>query len=98
MLDINSIIQDTKKDFTRDRASAINNFLSENGGAVILSYIKKTRGDAIKFYYMQDDKKITCEYVLKNAKTLIQALEKNGAKIYVHNNGTISEYNNDFKQ
>lgn len=96
MLDVKSIIQDTKKEFTRDRASVINNFLHENSGAVILSYIKKTRGDAVKFYYMQDGKKTTCEYVVKNAKTLLQALEKNGAKLYVHNNGKITEYNNEF--
>lgn len=96
MLDISSIIQDTKKDFTRDRSSVINDFLNANTDAVILSYIKKTRGDAVKFYYMQDGKKTTCEYVVKNAKTLLKALEKNGAKLYVHNNGTITEYNNEF--
>lgn len=96
MLDITSIISDTKKDFTRDRTSAINDFLNNNPEAVVLSYIKKARGDAIKFYYIQDSKKTTCEYVVKNAKILIQALEKSGAKLYTHNNGTITEYNKEF--
>lgn len=96
MLNIQSIIQDTKKDFIRDRASAISEFLNNNSGAVVLSYTKKARGDSIKFYYIQDGNRTTCEYVLKNAKTLIQALTKNGAKLYVHNNGNITEYNNEF--
>ena len=95
-MDFNSIITECKKNFTRDRSSAISEFLASNGDAVILSLIKKTRGDAIKFYYMQDNKKCSCEYVLKNAKTLLQALKKNGAKLYMHNNGTIKEFNGDF--
>lgn len=96
MLDINTIINNTKKDFTRDRSSAINNFLINNSDAVIISYIKKARGDAIKFYYIKNDKKTSSEYVLKNAKTLIKAFIKNNVKLYIFNNGDIKEYNDDF--
>lgn len=71
-MDISSIITDTKKDFTRERASVINDFLQENPNSVILSYIKKARGDSIKFYYLKDGKKCTSDYIVKNAKTLTQ--------------------------
>lgn len=94
-LNITSIINDTKKDFTRDRASVINDFLKNHNDAVILSYIKKTRGDSIKFYYLKDDKKCTSDYVIKNAKILINALINNGAKLYQYNNGKIEEYKGD---
>lgn len=95
-LNISSIITDVKKDFTRERASVINDFLQVNDDAVILSYIKKTRGDSIKFYYLKDSKKCTSDYVLKNAKILINALLNNGAKLYVYNNGAIKDYKKDF--
>lgn len=95
-MDITSIINETKKDFTRDRASVINNFLKNNNNAVILSYIKKARGDSIKFYYIKDAKKCTSDYVVKNAKILIQAFLKNGIKLYQYNNGTIKDYKKDF--
>ena len=96
-LNISSIINDTKKDFTRDRSSAINNFLQTHDSAVIISYIKKARGDSIKFYYLKDGKKCASDYVLKNAKTLINALLKNGAKLYQYNNGAIKDYKEDQK-
>ena len=95
-LDISSIITDVKKDFTRDRASVISDFLKDNNNAVIISYIKKTRGDSIKFYYIKDEKKCASDYVVKNARTLITAFLKNGVKIYQYNNGTIKEYKKDF--
>lgn len=95
-LNISSIINETKKDFTRDRASVITDFLQANNDAVVISYIKKTRGDSIKFYYLKDGKKCISDYVVKNAKTLINALLKNGAKIYVYNNGAIKDYKKEF--
>ena len=95
-LNISSIINDTKKDFTRERTSVINDFLQANADSVVISYIKKARGDSIKFYYLKDSKKCTSDYVVKNAKTLINALLKNGAKLYVYNNGTIKDYKKDF--
>lgn len=96
VLNISSIIQDTKKDFSRDRASVINNFLNENANSVVISYIRKSRGDSIKFYYLKDNKKCASDYVLKNAKILINAFLKNGVKLYQYNNGTIKEYEKDF--
>lgn len=95
-LNIASIINETKKDFTRDRVSVINDFLKNNDGAVIISYIKKARGDSIKFYYLKDGKKCTSDYVVKNAKVLINALLNNGAKLYQYNNGAIKDYKKDF--
>lgn len=95
-MDISSIITEVKKDFTRDRASVIKDFLQNNDSSVVLSYIKKARGDSIKFYYMKDGKKCTSDYVVKNAKTLIAAFLKNGVKLYQYNNGTIKEYKKDF--
>lgn len=96
MINVSTIINNTKKDFTRDRASVINDFLAKNNDVVILSYIKKSRGDSIKFYYIEDGKKITSDYVLKNAKILINALLKNDTKIYVHNGGKITPYKDQF--
>lgn len=95
-MDISSIITSVKKDFTRDRASVITDFLKNNNNSVVISYIKKTRGDSIKFYYIKDGKKCASDYVVKNAKTLIQAFLKNGVKLYRYNNGTIEEYKKDF--
>lgn len=95
-MDITSIINNTKKDFTRDRASVITDFLQAHNNAVILSYIKKTRGDSIKFYYLKDGKKCTSDYVIKNAKTLINAFLKNDIALYQYNNGKIEEYQKDF--
>ena len=95
-MDISSIITEVKKDFTRDRASIIKDFLKDNDNSVILSYIKKARGDSIKFYYIKDGKKCASDYVVKNAKTLITALLKNGVKLYKYNNGVIDEYKKDF--
>lgn len=95
-MNISDIISSTKKDFTRERASVISDFLQDNPGSVILSYIKKTRGDSIKFYYLKDGKKCTSDYVVKNAKTLIQAFLKNDVKMYQYKNGTIEEYTEDF--
>lgn len=95
-MDISSIITSVKKDFTRERVSVITDFLNANANSVILSYIKKTRGDSIKFYYIKDGKKCASDYVVKNAKTLITAFLKNGVKLYTYNNGVISEYKKDF--
>ena len=95
-MNISDIISSTKKDFTRERASVIGDFLKENPNCVILSHIKKSRGDSIKFYYLKDNKKCTSDYVIKNAKTLISAFLKNGVKLYQYNNGTIKEYQKDF--
>ena len=95
-LNISDIITSTRKDFTRDRVSVINDFLKHNDDAVIISYIKKARGDSIKFYYLKDGKKCASDYVVKNAKILINALINNGAKLYVYNNGAIKDYKKDF--
>lgn len=95
-MDITSIINETKKEFTRERTSAINDFLQDNPDSVILSYIKKTRGDSIKFYYIKDGKKYTSDYVVKNAKILISALLNKDVKLYQYNNGTITDYKKDF--
>lgn len=95
-MDISSIIASTKKDFTRERTSVINDFLKDHLDAVIISYIKKARGDSIKFYYMKDDKKCTSDYVVKNAKVLIQAFLKNNVTLYQYNNGKITDYKKDF--
>ena len=95
-MDISTIISETKKDFTRDRSSIILDFLKKNSNSVVLSYIKKARGDSIKFYYLKDGKKCTSDYVVKNAKTLIQVFLKNDVKLYQYNNGTIKEYKKDF--
>lgn len=95
-MDITSIITEAKKDFTRERASVISDFLQNNSNSVVLSYIKKTRGDSVKFYYIKDGKKCTSDYVVKNAKTLILAFLHNGIKLYQYNNGTIKEYKNNF--
>ena len=95
-MDIQSIITSVKKDFTRDRTSVINDFLSTHANAVILSYIKKSRGDSIKFYYLKDGKKCTSDYVVKNAKTLIQAFLKNNIALYQYSDGKIEEYKNEF--
>ena len=95
-MDISSIITEVKKDFTRERVSVITDFLKNNANSVILSYIKKTRGDSIKFYYIKDNKKCSSDYVVKNAETLITAFLKNNVKLYRYNNGTIEEYKKDF--
>lgn len=95
-MNISEIISNTKKDFTRERASVINDFLQDNPDSVILSYIKKTRGDSIKFHYLKDGKKCTSDYVVKNAKTLIKAFLKNNVTLYQYKNGTIEEYTKDF--
>lgn len=95
-MNITSIITEVKKDFTRERASVITDFLKNNPDGVVLSYIKKTRGDSVKFYYLKDNKKCASDYVVKNAKILIAALLKNGAKLYLYNNGTITDYIKDF--
>lgn len=95
-MNISDIITDVKKDFTRDRSSIITDFLNANTNSVILSYIKKSRGDSIKFYYLKDGKKCASDYIVKNAKTLINAFLKNGIKLYMYNNGKIDEYKKDF--
>lgn len=95
-MNISDIITSTKKEFTRDRASVISDFLNANVNSVIISYIKKARGDSVKFYYLKDEKKCSSDYVVKNAKTLINALLKNNVKLYVYNNGDIKEYIKDF--
>ena len=95
-LNIASIINETKKDFTRDRASVISDFLKAHDDAVVLSYIKKTRGDSIKFYYLKDGKKCSSDYVVKNAKVLINVLLNKGVTLYQYNNGTIKDYKKDF--
>lgn len=95
-MDISDIISTVKKDFTRDRASVIKDFLDTHTNSVVLSYIKKARGDSIKFYYLKDGKKCASDYVIKNAKTLIQAFLKNGVKLYRYDNGIVKEYQKDF--
>ena len=95
-MDIFSIITEVKKDFTRDRSSIINDFLNNNNNAVIISYIKKSRGDSIKFYYLKDGIKYSSDYVVKNAKILIKAFLNNGIKLYQYNNNKIEEYKKDF--
>lgn len=95
-LNIASIINDTKKDFTRERASVINDFLKSHNDSVVISYINKERGASIKFYYIKDSKKCTSDYIVKNAKVLINAFLKNGVTLYKYNNGTIKEYKKDF--
>ena len=95
-MDISSIITKVKKDFTRDRNSIINDFLNNNNNAVIISYIKKSRGDSIKFYYLKDGIKYSSDYVVKNAKILIKAFLNNGIKLYQYNNNKIEEYKKDF--
>lgn len=95
-MDISSIITEVKKDFTRDRSSVILDFLKNNSNSVVLSYIKKARGDSIKFYYIKDGKKCASDYVVKNAKTLISVFLKNGIELYKYNNGKIEEYKKDF--
>lgn len=95
-MDISSIITKVKKDFTRDRSSIINDFLNNNNNAVIISYIKKSRGDSIKFYYLKDGIKYSSDYVVKNARILIKAFLNNGIKLYQYNNNKIEEYKKDF--
>lgn len=95
-MDIASIITEVKKDFTRERVSVINDFLKNNANSVIISYIKKTRGDSIKFYYIKDGKKCASDYIVRNAKAIIKVLQAKGKKIYKYNNGTIEEYKKDF--
>lgn len=95
MINVTSIINASKKEFTRDRSSVINDFLKDNDNSVVISLINKDRGDSIKFYYLQDNKKVVNDYVIKNAKILINALLKNNIKIYVHNNGKITPYTGD---
>ena len=95
-MDIASIITEVKKDFTRDRVSVITDFLKNNANCTVISYIKKTRGDSIKFYYIKDGKKYNNDIVVKNAKTLIKVLQVRGIKIYQYNNGKIEEYKKDF--
>lgn len=91
-MDITDIITDVKKSFTRDRASVIGDFLQVNPECVVLSYIKKARGDSIKFYYMKDNKKCASDYVVKNAKVLIQAFLKNGVQLHQYVDGKIEDY------
>lgn len=93
-IDIASIILDTKKDFTRDRKSVIKDFLVKNNNSVIISYIKKTRGDSIKLYTIKDGTIKSYDYVVKNAKIVLQALAENGVKLYQYNKdaGDITPY------
>ena len=95
-MDISEIITSVKKDFTRDRASVITAFLNANANSVVLSYIRKARGDSIKFYYIKDGKKCASDYIVKNAQTLINAFLKNGVKLYKYNNGKIEDFKKDF--
>lgn len=91
-LAIYDIITDAKKDFTRDKKSAIKDFLYNNKDAVIMSLIKKARGDSVKFYYIKDGKVQNNDIVLKNAKTLIKAFNKNNIALYVYSDNKISPY------
>lgn len=91
-MDISSIITNTKKDFIRQRVSVIKDFLYNNDNTVVLSLIKKARGDSIKFYYKKDGAILNNDIVLKNAKTLIKAFIKNNIALYVYNNGIITPY------
>lgn len=91
-MDISSIITNTKKDFTRQRASVIKDFLYNNDNTVVLSLIKKARGDSVKFYYKKDGAIVANDIVLKNAKTLIKAFTKNNISLYTYSNGAITPY------
>lgn len=91
-MDIASIINNTKKDFTRQRASVIKDFLYNNDNTIVLSLIKKARGDSVKFYYKKDGAIINNDIVLKNAKVLIKAFLKNNIALYVYNGGAITPY------
>ena len=91
-MDISSIIISAKKDFTRQRASVIKDFLYNNDNAIVLSLIKKARGDSVKFYYKKDGAIVNNDIVIKNAKVLIKAFMKNNIALYVYNNGAIAPY------
>lgn len=93
-MNISDIITTTKKDFTRQRASVIKDFLYNNDNTIVLSLIKKARGDSVKFYYKKDGAIINNDIVLKNAKVLIKAFNKNNIALYVYNNGAITPYDN----
>lgn len=95
-IDIASIISNTKKDFTRDRKSAIKDFLvKNNNNSVIISHMNKARGASIKIYTIQGDAIKTYDYVIKNARIVLQALDKNGVELYHYNKSTgdITPYN-----
>ena len=92
MIDVYNIINDSKKSFTRERASVINNFLKSHAGAVILSFNNKERGASVNFYYLKNDKKVKSDYVLKNAKIVIDALKSGGASLYYYNGQSVKEY------
>ena len=80
-MDILSIIEKEKQNFTRDRKSYIKEYLENNPGAVIYSDIKKARGNSTKFYYIKDGKMVYNDYCTKNAEILKQAFIKNNIVI-----------------
>lgn len=76
-MDILSIIEKEKQNFTRDRKSVIKEYLNKKPKAVIYSDIKKARGDSTKFYYIKDGQVVYNDYCAKNAEILKQAFIKN---------------------
>lgn len=80
-MDIASIIEKEKQNFTRDRKSVIKEYLNKNNKDIVISQLNKARGASVKFYYIKDGKIVYNDYCEKNAAILIKALEKNNIKI-----------------
>lgn len=95
-MDISSIILESKKTFTRDRASVIMEFLKNNNDAVIISYVKKARGDSVRFTYLKDHKKVTSDFVINNAKIVIKDLQNKKIQLYLYDKNTIKEFRDEF--
>lgn len=94
-IDITSIITSCKDNFTRDKKSVIKDFLYNNDNSVVVSLLRKTRGDSMKIYTLDNNNNIKAyDYVLKNAYIVLQALHKNGVKLYKYDKSAnnISEY------
>lgn len=77
MINLDSIISETKKQFTRDKKSIIKDYLSQNKDSVIITLIKKSRGDSIKIYTINKN----YDYIFKNGVIVLQALLKNNVTI-----------------
>lgn len=76
-MDILSIIENSKKTFTRDRKSYIRETLEKYPAAVVYSDLKKTRGASTRFYYMKNGAMVYNDYCQKNADILKAAFIKN---------------------
>lgn len=77
-MDVLSIIEKSKKDFTRDRKSYIRKMLEKYPATVVYSEMKKARGASTRFYYLKDGATVYNDYCQKNAEILKQAFIKNG--------------------